>query len=281
MGRAMSSRAYPPLPPLAEPEPSVNGVHRVRLEDGSPAWLKLRRDQPAAFLEAEADGLERLRSAGGMRLPLLLGLEDHRLLLGDLGIGEPKPDFAAQAGRGLAMQHRWSERWFGLPRDGWCGESPQDNSPDADGLRFFAECRLLPQARRALQTGHLDAAGMEGVERLCSRLPGLVPVQPAVLLHGDLWIGNLHCCADGSPALIDTGAVHYGWAEAELSMLVLFGEPPPRLFQAYAEQATLHADWRERAPVYNLYHLLNHLNLFGGGYLGAVQSVLRRFAGKP
>ena len=275
----MSSRDYPPLPPLAGPLPTEDGIHRVRLADGREAWLKQRRDQPAAFLEAEADGLERLRHAGGLRLPLLLGLEDHRLLLGDLGQGQPHPEFAAQAGRGLAMQHRWSKRAFGLPRNGWCGESPQDNTPDTDGHRFFAKRRLLPQARRAHRAGRLEGTDLDGVERLCTRLPNLVPMQPAVLLHGDLWIGNLHCCTDGSPALIDTGAVHYGWAEAELAMLVLFGEPPSSLFEAYAEQASLHADWRERAPIYNLYHLLNHLNLFGGGYLGAVRSVLRRFAG--
>lgn len=278
MGPAMD--AFPRLPPLADPLPAVNGIHRVRLADGRTAWLKQRRDRPVAFLASEADGLERLRASDGLRVPILLGLEAHRLLLEDLGRGQRNPRFAAQAGAGLAVQHACTDDAFGLPHDGWCGESPQDNTRDTDGHRFFAERRLLPQARQALEAGRMDHADMQRVESLCGRLADLVPKQPAALLHGDLWSGNLHCCDDGRPALIDTGAVHYGWAEAELAMLVLFGDPEPGLFSAYAERAPLRDDWRERAPLYNLYHLLNHLNLFGGGYLGGVRAVLGRFAGR-
>jgi fructosamine-3-kinase len=147
-----------------------------------------------------------------------------------------------------------------------------------DGWRFFAQCRLLPQARRAFDGGRLTAEESQAVERICARLPELIPLQPPVLLHGDLWLGNLHCCGDGMPALIDAGAVHWGWAEAEQSMLTLFGAPPEAFWNAYAEVCAPDADWRERAPLYNLYHLLNHLNLFGASYLDGVREVLRRFA---
>jgi fructosamine-3-kinase len=101
-------------------------------------------------------------------------------------------------------------------------------------------------------------------------------VQRAALVHGDLWTGNLHACADGELALIDAAAVHYGWAETDLAMLTLFGEPPAAFFEAYETAAGIDAGWRERAPLYNLYHLLNHMNLFGSSYLGAVRSVLGR-----
>ena len=104
------------------------------------------------------------------------------------------------------------------------------------------------------------------------------PAAAPVLLHGDLWTGNLHCDAHGGPALVDAGAVHYGWAEAELAMLTLFGAPSAGFFDAYAAHATPDRGWRERAPLYNLYHLLNHLNLFGGGYGEDVRRVLGRFA---
>jgi fructosamine-3-kinase len=277
----MTTRHTGHLPALASPVPCGNGLFHVRLVDGRSAWLKRHADRPASYLAAEAEGLERLRAALGLRVPWILGRDDHQLLLEDLGRGTPAPDFAERAGQGLAMQHRITNDTYGLRWDGWCGDGFQDNTPDPDGHRFFAERRLLPQARRALDGGRLEAVDAGNIEHICRRLPDWIPSQPPALLHGDLWLGNLHCCADGLPALIDAGAVHFGWAEADLSMLVLFGEPAPRLFTAYAELAQLRTDWRERAPLYNLYHLLNHLNLFGAGYLGAVRSVLRRFAPAP
>ncbi len=276
----MNESRFPVLPALDGPVPTTDGLHRVHVQHGSGAWLKRRTDRPAAFLLAEADGLERLRVGGGLRTPCVLGLDAHSLLLEDLGHARRCTDFAELAGRGLARQHRQRHECFGLERSGWCGESFQDNTPDSDGHRFFAQRRLLPQARRALEGGRIEPADMDGIERLCARLHDLVPAQPAVLLHGDLWTGNLHCAGDGRPALIDAAAVHYGWAEADLSMLVLFGDPGPGLFEAYAENVPLDRNWRERVPLYNLYHLLNHLNLYGSAYLGAVRSVLRRFVAR-
>jgi fructosamine-3-kinase len=145
----------------------------------------------------------------------------------------------------------------------------------SDGWRFFAECRLLPQGRRARDAGRLDAADVAALERLCGDLPSRIPGQPPVLVHGDLWIGNLHTGADGELALIDAGAVHHGWAETDLAMLTLFGTPAAGFFSAYEAEAGIDSSWRSRAQCYNLYHLLNHLNLFGAGYLGAVREALR------
>jgi fructosamine-3-kinase len=277
----MTSPPLSPLPVPARPWPAGDGLFLVQLADGRSAWLKQHAERPGSYLAAEAAGLERLRSADGLRVPRILGMQEHRLLLEDLGRGRPVEDFADRAGIGLAIQHGVTGPSYGLDRDGWCGDGFQDNTTDPDGHRFFAERRLMVQARRAHDSGRLDTTGLDAVQRICARLPDWIPEQPPSLLHGDLWMGNLHCCADGRPALIDAGAVHFGWAEADLAMLVLFGDPGPRLFDAYAGHAALHADWRERAPLYNLYHLLNHLNLFGSGYLGAVRAVLKRFAPAP
>jgi protein-ribulosamine 3-kinase len=164
---------------------------------------------------------------------------------------------------------------FGLERDGWCGDSPQRNAQTTDGWRFFAECRLLPQGQRAYEAGRLEPRDMAKLERLCLALPARIPEQPASLVHGDLWTGNLHACADGELALIDAAAVHYGWAEADLAMLTLFGEPPAAFFAAYEGAAAIDSSWRSRAAIYNLYHLLNHLNLFGSSYRSSVRAVLR------
>lgn len=241
---------------------------------GGGTITKHRAGAPARFFEAEARGLGLLRDAGGLRVPGVLEVDADRITLEDLGHGAPAADYWLRAGSGLARQHARRGERFGLTHGGFCGDSPQDNTPDEDGWRFFAERRLLPQMRRARDRGLIESRDAAAIESVCRRLRELVPDLPPAMLHGDLWLGNLHVCGDGSPALIDAGAVHYGWAEAELAMLTLFGSPPDAFFRAYAERASLHPDWRQRAPVYNLYHLLNHVNLFGAGYLGSLRSAL-------
>lgn len=253
-----------------------DGLHRLRLVDGRRVVAKRRRDAAPGFFAMEAHGLALLRAARGLRVPEVLAVDEAGILLEDLGRGAPSAGDWERAGRALAAQHARHAPRFGLDRDGWCGDGAQANAPAADGWRFFAECRLLPQARRAFDDRRLDAPDLAAIDSLCARLRERVPAQPASLLHGDLWTGNLHACASGELALIDAAAVHYGWAEAELAMLTLFGEPPRAFFDACEEASGMARDWRMRAPLYNLYHLLNHLNLFGGGYLGAVRAALRR-----
>jgi fructosamine-3-kinase len=236
--------------------------------------VKQRDDVPADFFEAEARGLAALRRVNALRVPDVLEFDRRHIVLEDLGHGRPATDYWQRTGASLARQHACVGERFGFEHDGYCGDSPQDNTPDDDGRRFFTECRLLPQMRRACDCGLIEPRDAARIESLCAGLRERVPDMPPVLLHGDLWSGNLHVCGDGSPALIDAGAVHYGWAEAELAMLILFGAPPDAFFGAYAGHAPLQSDWRERAPIYNLYHLLNHVNLFGVSYLPALRTAL-------
>lgn len=244
------------------------------VRDGRGAIAKRREGAPAGFFEAEARGLAELRRAGSLRVPEVYDVRPDRIVLEDLGSGTRAADYWIRAGSGLAKQHDCRGDRFGFTHAGFCGDSPQDNSPDEDGWRFFAERRLLPQMQRARDRGLVERRDVDAIESVCRRLGELVPEMPAVLLHGDLWLGNLHVCGDGSPALIDAGAVHYAWAEAELAMLTLFGSPPDAFFQAYAERTPLHRDWRARTPIYNLYHLLNHVNLFGASYLDSLRTAL-------
>ena len=258
--------------------PLPDGVHRHTLDDGRPAIVKRRRAAPAGFFAMEAYGLTLLRATKTLRVPDVYAQAGDALVIEDLGRGRAGRAAWERAGRALAQLHRHTAPAFGLDRDGWCGDGAQANTPMADGWRFFAECRLLPQGRRALDSGRLQASDITALERLCRDLPARVPAQPASLVHGDLWAANLHACADGELALLDAAAVHYGWAEADLAMLTLFGEPPATLFAAYQEAAGIDSGWRRRTALYNLYHLLNHLNLFGSAaYLGGVRSVLRAY----
>ncbi|WP_368563043.1 fructosamine kinase family protein [Pseudoxanthomonas sp. UTMC 1351] len=254
----------------------TDGLHRLALEDGRKMVIKRRRMAPAGFFAMEAHGLALLETAGGLRVPHVHAVVEDALVIEDLGRGQPSSVAWERAGGALARQHRCTANEFGLDRDGWCGDGAQLNIRMQDGWRFFAECRLLPQAKRARDTGLLIERDILSVERICAELPMRIPKQPPALLHGDLWLGNLHPCADGELALIDAGAVHYGWAEADLAMLTLFGETPAVFFDAYQSELGINGDWRERVPVYNLYHLLNHLNLFGGSYLQPVRNAMSR-----
>ncbi|HEV7490044.1 MAG TPA: fructosamine kinase family protein [Rhodanobacteraceae bacterium] len=253
------------------------GLHRIRRGDGGPAIAKVRRGAATGFFKAEARGLATIRDTRAFRVPDVFAVSPHGILMEDLGAGRPSRDDWERAGAHLAQMHRCNGESFGFDSDGWCGESPQDNTRSAGGHAFFVERRLHPQARRARLHGLLDENDVRDLDRICGRLGDLIPAAPAVLVHGDLWTANLHACANGELALIDAAAAHHGWAETDLAMLTLFGEPPASFFAAYETQAETNSEWRERAPIYNLYHLLNHLNLFGGGYLASVRAILSRY----
>ena len=163
-------------------------------------------------------------------------------------------------GRMLAKLHRVTGPRFGWHRDNWIGLSPQQNGWCDDWAEFFWERRIRPQAERAgLQ---VSRGGL-----LENHKP-----QPS-LLHGDLWSGNAGFTAEG-PVIFDP-AVYYGDREADLAMTELFGGFPREFYDAYRKEWPVDDGYEKRKPLYNLYHLLNHLNLFGGGYLGQVKETLR------
>jgi fructosamine-3-kinase len=250
----------------------INTVRRLRLADGSSAVLKTNASAPAGLFAREAEGLAALHLDGGPTVPEVLGAADDFLLLEDLRPASPARGYWPEFGRRLARLHRVTSERFGFAHDNWLGASPQPNGCMDDGWAFFAERRLRHQARLAARW-KLDAR----IERVCARLRELVPPQPASLIHGDLWSGNAMVDAHGMPALIDPAA-HHGWAEAELAMTRLFGGFPESFYAAYAEVRPLAPGFAERVDLYNLYHLLNHLVLFGASYLGQVEAILARYA---
>jgi fructosamine-3-kinase len=225
----------------------------------------------------EAEGLQVLGVPDGPRVPRPFLYGADFLLLEDLNPAPRRPDYWLEMGRRLAALHNHVGSHFGFEHDNYIGSTPQPNPWTEDGYTFFAEQRLIFQARLARQRGLLNNDEVSRVERLCARLRELVPEQPASLIHGDLWSGNAMTDESGGPAIIDPAA-HYGWAEAELALTALFGAFPDAFYAAYQEVRLLATGWRERFPLYNLYHLLNHLNLFGSGYWGQVMAILKRYA---
>lgn len=190
--------------------------------------------------------------------------------------GARQRDFWETLGVQLAAMHTQTAPRYGFEHNNYIGSTPQINTWEEDGHTFFAEHRLRYQAELARRNHLLDTTTYSSVISLISRISQLVPSQPASILHGDLWSGNIHTGPNGEPVLIDPAA-YYGWAEAELAMMTLFGSPPDSFFRAYESVRPLEPGYHSRFDLYNLYHLLNHLNLFGESYLGSVMSILRKY----
>lgn len=254
----------------------INQGMVIKAEGGKSFFLKVNRNIPPDMFAKEANGLKVLRVDGAPTVPEAYYVGPDFLLLEDLSPAPRRNDYWTLFGQQLASLHQHTAAKFGFSEDNYIGITPQPNAWMEDGYEFFGEQRLLFQAHLARERGLLDAEDYRDVERLVTRLPNLVPVQPPSLLHGDLWTGNAMTDSRGAPAIIDP-AVHYSWAEAELAMTTLFGSFPAAFYRAYEETRPLEPGYQNRFPIYNLYHLLNHLNLFGRSYLGQVQAVLRRF----
>ncbi len=269
----------------------INEALRLTTSKGTSYFLKTHTNPPRQMFEVEALGLEALREAlarchsTALRVPQVFLSGKSFLLLEDLRPSTKCRDYWELLGRGLAYLHKDTRPCFGFTReregktsqvDNYCGLTPQPNPPTPDGYSFFAEARLLHQTELAMAKGLLNRADLRDMESLCQRLPQLIPEQPASLIHGDLWSGNAHTGPAGEPVLIDPAA-HWGWAEAEIAMTRLFGGFAPAFYQAYLETRPLDAGWEDRLDLYNLYHVLNHANLFGQGYVGQARTILRKY----
>ncbi len=234
------------------------------------------------MFSAEARGLRLLAGARALRGPQVIAVIEQppALVLEWIDLGANKPIAAEALGRGLAQQHRSSSDRYGLDHDNYIGANSQHNTPARSWIDFYRDQRLGAQRELAQQNGHLTADRARRLDRIMDRLAHWIDealVQPA-LLHGDLWGGNALIDAQGQPVLIDP-AVYYGDREAEIAFTELFGGFSARFYAAYQEAWPLDRGYAERRDLYNLYHLLNHLNLFGEGYGGSVDALLRYYAG--
>lgn len=247
-------------------------------------FLKWGEAHVARTFEAEARGLRTLRSAGSpLVVPEVIAHGDATadtpgfLLMEWVRTGAPGPRFWETFGRDLAQLHAFTWDRYGFEMDNFIGRTPQRNKPTSEWPAFFRAHRLEPQAAMARAAGRWQRAWDAPFESLLARLDDLLPRRPdASILHGDLWSGNFMITQEGKAALIDP-AVYFGHNEADLAMTELFGGFDARFYAAYREVRPLDPGYPLRREVYNLYHLLNHLNLFGAGYAGSVASVLRRF----
>jgi fructosamine-3-kinase len=256
----------------------INNGHLLTTTSGPKLFLKANRSAPPEMFQREAEGLAALAAASaGPRVPSAWLAGEQFLLLEYLSPAPSAADYWPAFGRRLAQLHARTQNSFGFDHDNYLGTTPQPNGWLADGYAFYAKRRIGFQAARAHHRGLLSAADLKRAEALAHNLPNLVPPQPPSLIHGDLWLGNILPGPDGQACLIDPAA-HYGWAEAELAMTALFGRPPDAFYAAYTAESRLEPGYQTRFDVYNLYHLLNHLNLFGSSYRSSVNAILTRYA---
>ena len=248
----------------------------IKTDSGSRFFLKQNEHTPPDMFQKEAQGLNTLRISKGPVVPKVFLVGEKYLLLEDLQPVPEGEDFWQLFGRQLAFLHLRINDKYGFQVDNYIGTNPQCNNWTENGQLFFQTNRYKPQLELAQKKSLLNNQDLRLFELLIERLPDLIPDQPASLLHGDLWSGNLITSSTGLPAVIDP-AVYYGWAEADLAMMDLFGSYPTEFYSAYQEIRSLDPDFQSRYPLYNLYHLLNHLNLFGRSYLPQVREILSQF----
>jgi fructosamine-3-kinase len=253
----------------------INNATRLETDHVS-LFLKVNSECPPDMFEREAEGLGALAVADGPRIPKVLAFGADFILQEFI---EPAPRSATYwqtLGEQMAVLHSHTVARFGFEHNNYIGLTPQVNTWQDDGYIFFAEHRLRYQAELARRRNLINSLILQSLISILQKLPTLIPPQPASVLHGDLWSGNLHTDSNGQPCLIDPAA-YYGWAETDLAMLTLFGSVPDSFFSAYESVRPLTPGYHERFDLYNLYHLLNHLNLFGTSYLTSVTAVLRRY----
>ena len=273
-----------PVDPGSEPR-SVGGgdiseAWRLETTDG-PLFLKVGNANSFDMFDAEACGLRELEKANAIRVPKVLAVTDYAdgalLVLEWLNLGAPSIDTPRVLGQQLAALHRCTQTRYGWFRDNTIGLTPQTNSRMDSWPVFYREQRLEYQLGLASENGfrgELQTAGQKLLDNIDTFFVDYVP--DASLLHGDLWGGNWSA-VEGQPVIFDP-AVYFGDRETDLAMTRLFGGFSREFYEAYDDSWPLNNGSERRVALYQLYHVLNHLNLFGGGYLGRAVALVNSLA---
>lgn len=274
------------LEPLAQEAVGGGCIHTALRLAGKSAgterswFVKVNEAPRRALFECEAEGLEAMRAAGAIATPRVVALADDGaqawLVLEWLELAPLDAASAASLGAALAAQHRVAQPRFGWGRDNFIGASPQANGWSDDWLDFWRGRRLMAQLRLAARN-RLPSRMIDRGERLTADCEALLRGhRPSKsLLHGDLWAGNASRIRGGGPVVFDP-AVYVGDREADLAMTELFGGFPPDFAAAYREAWPLPDGYSTRRDFYNLYHVLNHANLFAGGYVRQAEQSIER-----
>ncbi len=253
----------------------------IRLETSEGCFfLKLNFDHERNILVKEADGLRILRKSTFLRVPRTFGhgrIGDYNYLLSEfIPSSRQQLNYWENLGLGLAHLHLNVSGQFGLADDNFIASLPQKNHQSDNWADFFIEQRLEPMLGKAYFDRLIPLDFLKKFQAIYARLESIFPKEKPVLLHGDLWSGNVICDGEGQPCFIDP-AIYYGHREMDLAFSRLFGGFDSRFYEAYESIVPLEPDFESRIGIYNLYPLLVHLNLFGTAYLPGIEKIVKHF----
>ena len=264
----------------------INEAFRLTLDDGSSLFMKANASNLLPAFEAEEAGLQAIAETGAIGTVRVLGIGTDPggfsfLLQEFVTPGKKNRDFWERLGAELYAMHSApmpagkEGDGFGFGADNFIGSRRQKNTWTDQWISFFRDCRLRPQLKVAER--YLDQRDRKLADSLLEHLDQYL-IEPEVpsLIHGDLWAGNVMTGSDGRAWIIDPAA-YYGHPEADLAMTELFGGFSPAFYDSYFACSNIEGGYQDRKDIYNLYHLLNHLNLFGISYLSSVQRIIRRY----
>lgn len=259
---------------------SINDAYKI---EAGRAYFFAKINDAAKYpgmFEAEKNGLELLAQHSEIKVPEFIALDEAEekfiLILEYVEQGIKSVESYSRFGHLLAEMHRKSNDRFGLGHDNYIGSLKQSNTFHFSWTEFFIEERLSKQLQMAYDEKKIGRTLLNSFDRLHTRLHNLFPVEKPALLHGDLWNGNYMVTADSFPCIFDP-AVYYGHREMDIAMSLLFGGFPEEFYRSYNEHFPLEKGWKERMDLCNLYPLLVHVNLFGGGYVREVEMIVRKF----
>jgi protein-ribulosamine 3-kinase len=245
---------------------------------GADYFIKWHTNSPPGMFSSEARGLRLLADAADLKIPEVIAVSEDPayLVLEWLEEGRRSPSTGKALGEGLAALHQTFADKHGLDHDNFIGRLHQSNTQADSWAAFYGDQRIRAQMEMARRANKLSSDVENRLETLIKRLPDLIPEAEASLMHGDLWGGNVMIVEGGHPAIIDP-AVYYGHREVDLAMTELFGGFGRDFYDAYNSVYPIDKGYNQRRSLYQLYPMMVHMNLFGGGYTSRVQSIVRQY----
>lgn len=261
---------------------SISEAYKIRTDSDSRYFLKINSGLPPDMFPKEANGLGELRKAGAIRVPEVIFSGQDFILTELIEPGPKENKFFENFGRKFAKLHQYSSSGFGFYENNYIGSGVQLNIPDTkeknSWVEFYFNKRILFQYKLAEKNGQSTPELLNGIGKLENKIGEILGEsdEPPSLLHGDLWSGNFIIDEKGSACLVDP-AVYYGHREADLAMTKLFGGFDRSFYSSYNEAFPLKEGYEFREDIYKLYHVLNHMNLFGGGYYSQAISLIKSY----